>query len=56
MFRVIDGDKFTPEMADPSTEKFRLRAKDYENRLNALFRRSILAEKFISTEILALDG
>ncbi|KRT83780.1 hypothetical protein AMK59_3853, partial [Oryctes borbonicus] len=44
------------EMADPSTERFKIRARDYRERLNLLFRRSYLRHGFSGTEILALDG
>ncbi|XP_034940783.1 atrial natriuretic peptide-converting enzyme [Chelonus insularis] len=55
-FRVTDGDSFTIDLADPSTEAFRIRAREYRDRLNLAFRRSNLRISFISSEILALDG
>uniref|UniRef100_A0A1V1FKK9 Putative serine protease 38 n=1 Tax=Reticulitermes speratus TaxID=60591 RepID=A0A1V1FKK9_9NEOP len=56
MFRVVRGDTFSPELADPATEQFRIRARDYRERLNLVFRRSDLRPAFLGTEVLALDG
>ncbi|XP_018562305.1 atrial natriuretic peptide-converting enzyme [Anoplophora glabripennis] len=55
-FRVIDGDFFTSELADPSTNQFKNRSKDYRERLNLLFRRSSVKHGYLGTEVLALDG
>lgn len=55
-FRVIDGDYYTSELADPSTEIFKIRSREYKERLNLLFRRSPVRHGFAGTEILALDG
>ncbi|XP_024945636.1 atrial natriuretic peptide-converting enzyme isoform X2 [Cephus cinctus] len=55
-FRVTDGDTFVAELADPSTEAFRIRSREYRDRLNLVFRRSGLKLPFLATEILALDG
>ncbi|KAF7990432.1 hypothetical protein HCN44_000237 [Aphidius gifuensis] len=55
-FRVIDGDYFADELADPSTEAFRIRSREYRDRLNLAFRRSNLRISFIGSEVLALDG
>lgn len=55
-FRVIRGDSFTPELADTSTETFRIRSREYRDRLNLIFRRSALKLSFITSDILALDG
>jgi len=56
MFRVVRGDTFSPELADPTTEQFRIRTRDYRERLNLVFRRSDLRPAFLGTEVLALDG
>lgn len=56
MFRVVRGDAFSAELADPATEQFRIRARDYRERLNLVFRRSDLRPAFLGTEVLALDG
>lgn len=56
MFQVVRGDTFSPELADPTTEQFRIRARDYRERLNLVFRRSDLRPAFLGTEVLALDG
>ncbi|PSN44456.1 hypothetical protein C0J52_22352 [Blattella germanica] len=56
MFRVVRGDAFSPELANPATEEFRIRARDYKERLNLVFRRSDLKPAFLGTEVLALDG
>lgn len=55
-FRVVAGDVFVSDLADPSTEAFRVRSREYRDRLNLVFRRSSLKVYFIATEILALDG
>ncbi|KAJ9598594.1 hypothetical protein L9F63_010723, partial [Diploptera punctata] len=55
-FRVVRGDFYTPELADPATEEFRIRARNYRERLNLVFRRSDLRPAFLGTEVLALDG
>ncbi|KAK4875624.1 hypothetical protein RN001_012046 [Aquatica leii] len=55
-FKITDGDVFSPELADPSTESFKVRSRDYRERLNLLFRRSPITHGFAGTEVLALDG
>ncbi|KAJ8984937.1 hypothetical protein NQ317_012187 [Molorchus minor] len=55
-FKVIEGDSFTPELADPSTNVFKNRSRDYRERLNLLFKRSSVKHGYIGTEVLALDG
>lgn len=55
-FRVTEGDSFATELADPSTEAFRIRSREYRDRLNVVFRRSWLKLSFLAAEILALDG
>lgn len=55
-FRVIRGDSFTPELADTSTETFKIRSREYRDRLNLMFRRSSLKLSFIASDVLALDG
>ncbi|KAJ8918592.1 hypothetical protein NQ315_013097 [Exocentrus adspersus] len=55
-FRVIDGDAFTSELADPNTSQFKNRSRDYRERLNLLFRRSSVKHGYLGTEVLALDG
>lgn len=55
-FRVIDGDYFAEELADQSTESFRIRSREYRDRLNLAFRRSNLRISFIGSEVLAFDG
>ncbi|XP_066594436.1 atrial natriuretic peptide-converting enzyme [Prorops nasuta] len=55
-FRVTKGDTFTQDLADPSTEAFRIRAREYRDRLNLTFRRSWLKHSFLTAELLALDG
>ncbi|KAK0098199.1 hypothetical protein PV326_010521 [Microctonus aethiopoides] len=55
-FRVTNGDSFKAELADPSTEGFRIRSREYRDRINLAFRRSNLRVSFIGSEILALDG
>lgn len=55
-FRVTAGDSFAADLADPSTEAFRIRVREYRDRLTLAFRRSNLRVSFIACEILALDG
>nr|XP_023018863.1 atrial natriuretic peptide-converting enzyme [Leptinotarsa decemlineata] len=55
-FRVIEGDTFSSDLADPSTNKFKNRSRDYRERLNLLFRRSSVKHGYMGTEVLALDG
>lgn len=55
-FKVIEGDAFSTELADPSTNKFKLTSKDYKERLNLLFRRSAVRHGYRGTDVLALDG
>lgn len=55
-FRVVEGDNFTPDLADPATDNFRMHSINYKQRLNALFKHSDLRQKFVNTEVLALDG
>ncbi|KYN18703.1 Atrial natriuretic peptide-converting enzyme [Trachymyrmex cornetzi] len=55
-FRVTEGDSFTAELADPSTEAFRIRSREYRDRLNLIFRRSWLKLSFLASDVLALDG
>ncbi|XP_066997749.2 atrial natriuretic peptide-converting enzyme [Anabrus simplex] len=56
MFRVMKGDSFSPELADPATVQFQHRARDYRERVNLIYRRSDLRPAFIGTEVLAFDG
>jgi hypothetical protein len=55
-FRVIKGDSFAAELADPSTDAFRIRSREYRDRLNLIFRRSWLKLSFLAADVLALDG
>lgn len=55
-FKVIDGDKWSPELADQNSVAFQQRARDYRERINLLLRRSDLKESYEGSEILALDG
>jgi len=55
-FRVVKGDSFAAELADPSTDAFRIRSREYRDRLNLIFRRSWLKLSFLAADVLALDG
>ncbi|XP_050310358.1 atrial natriuretic peptide-converting enzyme-like [Anthonomus grandis grandis] len=55
-FRIIEGDTFSAELADPSTTKFKNTSRDYRERLNLLFRRSLVKQGYRGSEVLALDG
>ncbi|XP_058443626.1 uncharacterized protein LOC131425618 isoform X1 [Malaya genurostris] len=54
--RVIEGDHWTPELADQNSLRFQHRARDYRERINLIMRRSDLREPYEGSEILALDG
>ncbi|XP_075220339.1 atrial natriuretic peptide-converting enzyme [Lycorma delicatula] len=56
VFHVIDGDAYTIDMSDPSTELYRSRSREFREGLNLVYRRSYLRSAFIGTEVLALDG
>ncbi|XP_030768366.1 atrial natriuretic peptide-converting enzyme [Sitophilus oryzae] len=55
-FKVVAGDAFSTELADPSTKKFKDTSRDYKERLNLLFRRSIIKHGYRGTDVIALDG
>ncbi|KAK9878122.1 hypothetical protein WA026_021139 [Henosepilachna vigintioctopunctata] len=55
-FKIIDGDVYTNELADPTSRNFKIRSRDYRERLNLLFKRSSIKHGFGGSEILALDG
>ncbi|XP_055523344.1 uncharacterized protein LOC129717463 [Wyeomyia smithii] len=54
--RVVEGDHWTPELADQNSSRFQQRARDYRERINLIMRRSDLREPYEGSEILALDG
>lgn len=54
--RVVDGEKWTIQLADQSSLRFQHRAKFYEDAINQMMNRSDLREGFKRTEVLALDG
>lgn len=56
VFRVIEGDAYTPVLADPSTDLFRRLSRDLREGLNLVYKRSTFRHSFLGTEILALDG
>lgn len=55
-FKVIDGDDWSPKLAEQDSLAFQQRARDYRERINLLLRRSDLKESYEGSEILALDG
>lgn len=55
-FRVVEGDAFSTELADPSTTRFKSTSRDYAERLNLLFRRSVVKHGYRGIDVLALDG
>lgn len=55
-FKVVDGDTWSPELADQNSVAFQQKARDYRERINLLLRRSDLKESYEGSEILALDG
>ncbi|RZF36564.1 hypothetical protein LSTR_LSTR010675 [Laodelphax striatellus] len=56
VFRVTSGDSYSRELANPQTDAFKSRARDYREGLNLIYRRSRLRPSFLGTEVLALDG
>lgn len=55
-FRVVDGDRWTTELADQSSLRFQYRAKYYTDGIEAMIMKSDLKEGYKKTEVLALDG
>nr|XP_018912555.1 PREDICTED: atrial natriuretic peptide-converting enzyme-like isoform X2 [Bemisia tabaci] len=55
-FRVLEGDKYSEDLNNPSSPEFKTRARYYKEGVNLIFRRSILKAAYLGTEILALDG
>uniref|UniRef100_A0A0K8TH53 Atrial natriuretic peptide-converting enzyme n=2 Tax=Lygus hesperus TaxID=30085 RepID=A0A0K8TH53_LYGHE len=56
VMRVSEGDAFKPQLADPSSEKFRVTSRNYRESLNLWLRRSELRPAFLFSEVLAFDG
>uniref|UniRef100_T1H9A8 Uncharacterized protein n=1 Tax=Rhodnius prolixus TaxID=13249 RepID=T1H9A8_RHOPR len=56
VFTVTKGDVFTMELADPVTDVYRIKARDYRESINLWLRRSELRPTFQYTDILAFDG
>lgn len=54
--RVIDGDTYTPELADQSSLRFQHKAKFYQDGIDAIINQSDLKVGFQKSEVLALDG
>lgn len=54
--RVIDGDTYTPELADQSSLRFQHKAKFYQDGIDAIINHSDLKAGFQKCEVLALDG
>lgn len=54
--RVIDGDTYTPELADQSSLRFQHKAKFYQEGIDAIINQSDLKVGFQRSEVLALDG
>ncbi|BES97690.1 SEA domain [Nesidiocoris tenuis] len=56
VLRVSEGDAFKPQLADPSSEKFRTTSRRYRDSINLWLRRSELRPAFIFSDVLAFDG
>lgn len=56
VFRVIEGDKYLPPLADPATDIFKRISREYREGLNLIYKRSSYRPSFLRCEILALDG
>lgn len=54
--RVIDGDTYTPELADQSSLRFQHKAKFYQDGIDAIINQSDLKVGYQKSEVLALDG
>ncbi|XP_046680550.1 atrial natriuretic peptide-converting enzyme isoform X1 [Homalodisca vitripennis] len=56
VFRVVQGDKYSSGLSDPSTELFKRVSRDYREGLNLIYRRSSFRYPFLKSEVLAFDG
>lgn len=53
---IIDGDKWTSELADQSSLRFQHKAKFYKTGIDAIVKQSDLKSLYLRSEVLALDG
>lgn len=54
--RIIQGDAWTPDLADQNSSKFQHKCRDYRERIDLVVTRSDLKESYEGSEVLALDG
>lgn len=55
-FRIMDGDSFTSELSDAHGSTFHHKARDYQDRLDGIFRNSSMASVYQHSEILSFEG
>lgn len=54
--RIIEGDRWTNELADQSSLRFQHRAKFYQDSIDVMINLSDLKDGYKKSEVLAFDG
>jgi hypothetical protein len=55
-FRIVDGDWYQPVLADLKSAPFAEKARDYESKIDALFRNSQMKDVYLNSEIITFEG
>lgn len=55
-FRIAEGDWFEPSLADVKSSAFSAKAREFESKLDAVFRNSTLRDIYHHSEILTFEG
>lgn len=55
-FRLVEGDRFVSNLSDSRSSAFTTKARDYQTKLDSIFRNSSLADIYHHAEIIAFDG
>nr|CAG4639795.1 EOG090X019S [Daphnia pulex]SVE84709.1 EOG090X019S [Daphnia pulex] len=55
-FRIADGDWFEPNLADVKSTAFSLKARDFEAKLDEMFKNSTIKDIYHHSEILTFEG